>query len=187
MPGGFVFGNHQFLAPGERAPPRRPGRAAPIAGAPAPACFAGMVRPAGAASPAAGALLRGDFCGHGEPTYTVFDVVLDGHDVVDVCVEHDDESEVRLVLCRAGPTHPWRVLFDAAWVEQGEGLIGLEAGPAGAEQVARITSHTERGHAAVGLEYPHDAGSAEEVSWLTIHVRDPGGDETFTMVDAALM
>lgn len=200
MPTGFVFGDHQFYAPEERAPLKRPARKGPIKGASAPACFAGMLRPSTKASPAAGDLLTGGFCGHGEPTYTVFDVVLGGGDVVEVCVEHDEEGEVMLVLCRedaagalkpgargAKATSPWRVLYDAAWVEQGEGLVGLEAGAAGAEQVARVNSQVERGHMSIGFEYPADAESAEHVSWLSIHVRDPGGDETFEMVDAELM
>lgn len=199
MPTGFVFGDHQFYAPEERVPFKRPARKGPIRGAPPPACFAGFVRPSTKASPAADELLKGEFCGHGEPTFTVFDVVLGGSDIVEVCVEQGGEQGISLVLCRPDsprgtPPPPadetpgaWRVLYDAAWLEQGEGLIGLEAGAAGAEQIARVNSQIERGHVSIGFEYPADTESAESVSWIAIHVRDPGGDETFEMVEAELM
>lgn len=196
---GFRLGDHTFLAPGEDAPLSRlrksKGRG-PIAGAAAPGWLGGCIAAGVDADGPAQGLLDGEFCGHREPTFTVFDLELDGTREIELAVEQDEDEEaadkeeggrVLRVLGRgAGSGAAWTVLFDRAWIDWER-----EDGPAGCpgERVlvpaAEVKSAVdgERQRVAVGLEYPCDAGSAAEVSWMTVLFTPVGEDEVFVVLD----
>jgi hypothetical protein len=75
--------------------------------------------------------MSAEWAGHGEPTYTVFDIEIDGSRELEIAVESDDESlhdeveeadeedegpMIRRVPARApGSDGPWTVIHDVAW------------------------------------------------------------------------
>jgi hypothetical protein len=132
---GFVFGDHEFLHPSENGPLER--IAAPkrqILGAPPPSYLEGIAREATNSSTAAKALRVGRFCGHGEPTMTVFDVVIDGGDIVEIgAIEDPGDSEQKrnlIALVARKPGSEWKTLFRREWEVALEGLsrIAVVAG-----------------------------------------------------------
>jgi hypothetical protein len=182
----FRLGNHEFCLPGERAPLSRlkPKERAPIAGAQPPTFLTGCVREP-ATSQSAQELLKGEFCGHGEPTFTVFDIVCDGHEELDVLLwmpeNEDDGPDPDLILARAPGAHgPWLVVFDRAWCDEA-GVGRLPESPQWRtldhETEAQAGEAAERASLSIGFEYPCDADGINVITWLAIHAwpRDHSG------------
>jgi hypothetical protein len=191
---GFVLGDHQFLDPAENGPLSRfdePKRQ--ILGAPPPSFLDGIAREASKNSPAAKALLKGEFCGHGEPTMTVFDVVIDGEDVLDIAVRMDEEDEedeemeanLPLVAVRT-PGGDWVAIFRREWEEAQATLEGTPRTTLTPAEAAQLDPDMRRGRVAIGFEYPCDATSRDDVGWLTIDVVLEGERKPVCLVDAEI-
>lgn len=187
----FRLGNHQFISPEENAPLSRLDveDRSPIAGAPAPAHLASCVREPDPEGPAA-VLFEGGWCGHGEPTFTVFDIALSGEDELEVAIETFDDMEedeaaeedeegppVRRVLVRPyGSDAAWTVLHDILWgLDEELGRVYpwcpesvIEDDDADIEPVCLDDGTPERFRVSIGLEYPPDAQSVGDISWVTI-------------------
>lgn len=191
MPDGFVLGDHQFQDPSEPgdldrldAPKRQ------IRGAPPPTYLDGIARESGPGSPAAQALLEGEFCGHGEPTMTVFDIVIDGDEELEIgLVPAEDQEETGAnpdVLAVRRPGGEWIALFRSAWEMELQGLAGVGRTPLTPEELEGMHPEIARGRASIGFEYPCDATSRDEVSWLTIDLLMEGEDEPVCIVNAEM-
>jgi hypothetical protein len=173
----FKLGNHEFYLPTERAPLSRwtQKKRAPIAGAQSPSFLTGFTREP-ATSKSAKELLKGKFCGHGEPTYTVFDIVCDGHDELDALARTHPDPD--LVLVRVpGNSGPWLVIFDLAWCDE-----GVPKEPQwhtlDEETEIGVKEVTGRAFLSIGFEYPCDADDVNSISWLTIDVWPQGHSGT---------
>jgi hypothetical protein len=187
---GFVLGDHTFLDPIENAPfsrLRAPKRQ--ILGAPPPTYLDGIALQATPASPAAKALFTGQFCGHGEPTMTIFDIVIDGAETLEVgaIADPDDPAGKRNlpVLVARKPGSQWRILFRREWEEAQATLEGVEVAPLSPAELASVGSYGN-GRAAIGFEYPADATSRDVVSWVAIDVLFDGNSDPGCVVNAEL-
>lgn len=186
---GFVLGDHTFLDPSENAPfsrLRAPKRQ--ILGAPPPSYLDGIARQATPASPAARALLTGQFCGHGEPTMTIFDIVIQGVETLEIGAIPDPDApaagrNLPLLVARK-PGSRWRILFRGDWEEARATLenVNIALSPA---ELASIGSFGN-GRAAVGFEYPPDATSRDTVAWLAVDVLLDGQADPACVVNAEL-
>ncbi len=166
---GFTLGTHTFITPDITAPLSRLGKPkGPISGAVPPRFIAGVSRESTTSSSAA-ELKKGIFCGHGEPTYTVFDIVIDGRDRLETLAIYSKENEgqavdpERLLVRAEGTKGPWLVLLDSAWTGEFGDLV-LPERPV-------LVDHDPQGHFvasfSVGFEYPPDAQHVDDVSWYT--------------------
>lgn len=191
MPDGFTLGDHTFIDPSENAPLDRveqPKRQ--IKGAPPPTILDGLARESADDSSAAVALRLGKFCGHGEPTMTLFDVVIDGSDVVefqaiaDEHVEQEGYNFVALVVRAPGGT--WHAIFRREWEHRQETLVGVERTPVTDEEAAALDPDVGKGRVSIGFEYPVDADDKDCVSWMTIDVLPEGEDEPICVVDTEI-
>ncbi|MBL8759906.1 MAG: hypothetical protein JNL50_01255 [Phycisphaerae bacterium] len=186
-PTGFVLGDHTFLSPGVAGPRSRlraPKKA--IRGALPPTYLDGLVRESSPKSPSASALFRGEFCGHGEPTMAIYDVVIDGQLDLEVSVIAPvDEGNVPLMVARR-PGGPWFALFRREWQDEQGGLIGVGQSPPTPKEIALFQSHIRQGRVSIGFEYPCDADSRDRVSWLTIDALFEPGAEPLCVVDAEM-
>lgn len=188
---GFVLGDHQFLHPSQSGPISRfkaPKRQ--ITGALPPTYLDGLVRESTQASPAATALFKGKFCGHDEPTMTIFDVVIDGVESLEVGAISDEEVEefggnLVLVAVRK-PGGPWLALFRREWEEAQAGLAEFQSAKVDDAQAAEISEDILKGRVSIGFEYPCDAGSRDEISWLTIDVLLEGKKKPMCVVNAEM-
>lgn len=187
---GFVLGNHEFLDPSENAPisrMRSPKKL--ILGAPPPTYLDGVARETTPASPAAQALLMGRFCGHGEPTMTIFDIVIDGAEILEVgaIADPNDLAGNRNLpmLAARKPGGQWRVLFRREWEEAQATLEGTQATPLSGAEAGSIGSYGN-GRVAIGFEYPADATSRDVVSWIAIDVLFEGECSPGCVVNAEL-
>lgn len=209
----FTLGDYTFDpdAPGDiRARQRafkklRP-KGGPIRGAKPPRAFAGIAVEAKADSLAAANLLKGIFAGHGEPTYTVFDLKMPG------------AKQTGVAAIFVDPEEPWAadpklvVLFEAdeegapvegkkgrvIWREEWGEALGLltEVDAEEFDFDAEVEDDDDDdtltiiGGAvvAVGFEYGSDTFSEDDVSWLTIDVQFPEepAEEPIVMVNAEL-
>jgi hypothetical protein len=193
-PEGFVLGDHRFFDPSqdvsysfdEAISRKRPKQ---IIGAPPPTYLDGLTRDAGKDSPAAKALLRGKFCGHGEPAMTVFDLVIDGQSDLEINGFHDDEENpdgnLRLLPMRR-PGGEWVVIYRREWEENQATLEGVTREPVRGEEGARLVDDTAAGRVSVGFEYPSDADSRDCVTWMTIDVLLPREKKPRCLVNAEL-
>lgn len=202
----FRLGNHEFISPDEDAPASRLDEddRRPIAGAQPPTHLGGCVREADGSGPSA-FLSDGEWCGHGEPTFTVFDVVLDGTDELEVAVETfdsmDEEDEgdegppVRRVLVRPSGSHgEWTVIHDATWGLDDDLNRVFPWTPddrvtdddPDIQPVLTEDDQPEKFRVSIGLEYPPDAQSAGDISWVTIIASglaaDDDEDDVFCLV-----
>lgn len=186
---GFTLGNHTFLHPSVNGPMSR--HTAPkrqILGAPPPAYLEGLVREATKQSPAAKELLRGKFCGHSEPTMTVFDVVIDGTDMLEVSGipdAEDEERNVQLLACRV-PGGRWVPLFRNTWEELQQTLEGVTPEPVSESEAEQLEVAMMVGRVSIGFEYPCDATSRDTVTWLTVDVLFDGQKKPQCVVDAEM-
>ncbi|MFG0284524.1 MAG: hypothetical protein ACF8R7_08900 [Phycisphaerales bacterium JB039] len=187
---GFTLGNHTFLEPGQQGRSERfSDPPIVIEGAEPPSYLAGRVRLALLDSAAAAMLLEGDFGGHGEPTVAVFDVILDGHEELEISVlidDPDEEAGFAAVVARPPGGAEWFALFRRDWEEAQATLEGVEAEPLTADEAAAISDDVARGRVAIGFEYPCDADSRDCVSWISIDVALDDDDEPQRLVDAEL-
>lgn len=188
---GFVLGDHEFLHPSVNGPLSRleaPKRQ--IRGAKPPTYLDGLVRESTPASKAAKALFKGEFCGHGEPTMTIFDIVIDGAEVLEVGgvsdseVEEDGRNFVMLAVRKPGG--PWLALFRRAWEDAQATLADFTTAKVEPDEVGFISDDVLKGHVSIGFEYPCDADSRDAVTWLTIDVLEEGERKPVCVVDAAL-
>lgn len=192
-PEGVTLGNHRFCSPNQNAPISRMFAAKKqVLGMPPPSFLKGIAREATKASPAARDLLTGEFCGHGEPTMAIFDIVVDGADVLDVVPVFDPEQvegeeNPYLVVARK-PGGEWVVLFRAEWQEDAQTLEGVERVPLDTEEIEALSQVDEPwlARVAIGFEYPADATSADCVTWMTIECIPEGEKDPGCLVDAPL-
>lgn len=199
MPKGFRIGNHEFLEPGAEAPLSRTSakRRSPISRAEPPPFLAGFTREP-ATSLASKVLVQGTFCGHGEPTYTVFDIVINGQDRLDVVTffagdeEDDDDPEAEgqdavLVLARpCGTKGDWLVVFSEEWRDE-SGDIHVPDEPElhafDEEEEDEVAETAQAALLSIGFEYPPDADSLKEFSWLALDAwPDDHEDEPYVLV-----
>ncbi len=178
MPG-FRLGNHEFLEPG--GPPAPLSRLTqqprfPIADAPPPKFAAPFCAPADPNGPAA-LLASGEFCGHGEPTFTVFDLALDGQRQLELAVPYEQDAAPTLQARPAGSRAPWRTLLNLAEIFDYCRGQQCSAAP---QSIADEEGHILPVRAAIGFEYPCEATSAEDVSWIAVAVEY--GDEREKMI-----
>lgn len=170
--GRFRMGEHEFLMPGEPASIERMfvKDRQPLRGAVAPAWLRGVATDFDPSGPAQN-IVDGSFCGHGEPTYGVFDIAIDGQRELELAIVEQDESR-RVLVRRPGSGGVWTVLHDSAWfADQG----GAPAHPQGRTDVSipdatPFTDEDEqpaRFRIAVGYEYPVECQSESDVSWVT--------------------
>lgn len=200
MPGtGFILGDHQFYGPNDGAPPHAIGtKTKRITGAPPPTCLDGLVVESLGKTNPAKKLVKGKFCGHGEPTFTVFDVVIDGVDELEFgAIEYSPEEEASQVIDEeAGPwvlavripgaSGPWHVIFRREWEERSETLSHILRTELSRDEEARLLPEIMVGRASVGLEYPADANSRDEATWMTIVADLNGLPKGAHIVDAEL-
>ena len=202
----FRLGDHQFISPEETARISRLDQEdrKPIRGAAAPSHLAGVVVEARGDGPSA-SLMNGEWAGHGEPTFTVFDVEIDGSRDVELAVETDEEIDeeemdeddegpmIRRVLARAvGSDGPWTVLHDVSWGMDEEVGRTFPWCPPQAEmddsdEIEPVTTEegdVETFRVSIGLEYPPDAQSVGDVSWVAIVAvgTEDDGEEVFCVV-----
>ncbi|MFG0242771.1 MAG: hypothetical protein ACF8R9_08310 [Phycisphaerales bacterium JB054] len=183
---GFVLGDHRFLHPSVQGPLSRmydPKRQ--IKGAPPPTYLEGRAVEAGPDSLVASALLEGRFCGHNEPTMTVFEVVIDGHADLEIGAVLGDEG-LAILAVRAPGSDEWFAVYRDSWAEEQQTLEGVDTPPMSAEEIAQIDPDIARGRVAIGFEYPCDATSRDCVSWMTIDALIEGQDEPGCVVNAEL-
>lgn len=193
----FRIGDHTFDDSGKAAPLSRikQKNRSPIANAEPPPFLGGCVREA--KSLASSVLVKGTFCGHGEPTYTVFDIVVDGADRLDVVTffEGDEdeedgdegEQEAAVVLVRpCGGTGPWLVVYSVEWRDESGDLYPPsepEWHTFDEEEAADVMETAEPSLVSIGFEYPPDADSLGEFSWLAIDAWPDGNeDDPFVLV-----
>jgi len=189
---GFVFGTHQFLHPSVNGPISRlhdPKRQ--IKGAPPPTYLDGLARESTDKSVAAAALHKGEFCGHGEPTMTIFDVVIDGDGDLEVDAIIDDACDENganplIVAARRQGQSDWHVLFERAWDERSMMLTDVRSRKLTSEEVEELGGEPLHGKVAIGFEYPCDAQSRDDVTWLTIDVLEDGKRKPTCIVDAEM-
>lgn len=187
----FRMGDHQFLDPAKAAPLSRmtePPRQ--ILGAPPPNLFDGVLREANSESPAARELFKGHWRGHSEPTITIFDVVIDGVDQVEVGViqESDDDQDnpnPRLLVVRKRNGN-WITLFRREWGQSRATLENIPSAELTEAEIARIATFQGLARVVIGFEYPCDATSRDCISWITIHAQPSGQAEPVCLVDAEL-
>lgn len=198
MPPPFTLGDHTFDDSGKAAPLSRTKRKGkrPIAGAQPPPFLAGFVREP-ATSEASKVLVQGTFCGHGEPTFTVFDVVIGGHERLDVVTffesetnedkpedeDEDGESEgedAAAVLVRpCGETGPWLVIYSREWKNEYGDLYPPDAPEwhtFDADEEQDVAETAQPALVSIGFEYPPDADSINEFSWIAVDAW-PDGNE----------
>lgn len=192
-PQGVKLGDHQFYTPEQNAPLSRMfAEKRQILGMPPPSFLKGIAREATKASPAAKALYKGEFCGHGEPTMGIFDIVIDGEEVLDVCaaIDPDDEDQefnLPLLVVRK-PGGEWIAIFRREWEENRATLEGVERTPLSKEELASLNAPDEpmRMRVSIGFEYPADANSPDCVTWLTIDALQEGQKKPGCLVDARM-
>ena len=190
---GFKMGNHVFLDPSVNGPLSR--LRAPkkqIFGAPAPSYLAGLVREASKKSPAARELLKGRFCGHGEPTLTVYDVVIGVHEVLEISGVMDnrtlqDGDNPALVVVRVPEARSdWHILFDRSWSDGLRMLTGARQRRIKASEKRELEKNKGLARVSIGFEYPCDAASPDDVSWLAIDALVEGGRKPECVVNAEI-
>ncbi len=200
----FTLGNHTFDDSGKPAPLSRTHRQAkrPIPGAQAPPFLASFVREP-ATSEASKVLVQGTFCGHGEPTFTVFDVVIGGHERLDVVTffesepdpegddpdEDDDESgqDAAAVLVRpCGGSGPWLVIYSREWKDDYGDLYPPDTPEwhtFDAEEEQDVMETAQAALVSIGFEYPPDADSINDFSWIAIDAWPDGNEgDPFVLV-----
>jgi hypothetical protein len=189
---GFTLGDHTFLHPSQTGPMSRfSDKKRQIRGAACPAFLDAVAREAGKDSAAAKELFKGKFCGHGEPTMTIFDVVIDGSHDLEVTGFADEQTEeganLLIFLARAaGSKGDWRVLFRREWEENQAMLDGVEAEYLPHAEVAEMEPDIATVRVSIGFEYPCDAQSRDDASWMTIDILDSQSDEPACVVNAEL-
>ncbi|MFM9996277.1 MAG: hypothetical protein ACKVU4_10805 [Phycisphaerales bacterium] len=147
-----------------------------------------MLREATKSSAAAKALFKGEFCGHGEPTMTIFDVVIDGAEELDVSVIPNPEDTGRNVIALVArkPGGPWVTLYKREWEEAQSTLEGVRPAPLTKAELAAVSSDVERARVAIGFEYPCDATSRDCVSWMTIDLLFATKKKPMCLVDSEM-
>jgi hypothetical protein len=151
------------------------------------------VREAAPDSIAARDLREGAWCGHGEPTLTIFDVVIDGQDLLELSTIQDPkdkrgERNHPVVVVRPVGGKTWLPIFRREWEERQETLNGVTFKPLTAKEAASVREKEVplRGRLSVGFEYPCDADSRDAVSWVEIHVVPEGRNECHCLASAEL-
>lgn len=200
---GFVLGNHQFFDPVEGSPGFRfddPKKQ--ILGAQPPTFLEGLVRESTKDSASAKQLLKGEFCGHGEPTMTVFDFVIDGAEELHIDGIFDDTlSEEEIIgdedgngggagfvslLAVRKPGGPWHIVFRREWESKQTMLEGVKAGKLSAAEAAKLSGQPLIGRLSIGFEYPCDATSRDSVTWMTLDILEKGKRKPMSVIDIEL-
>ncbi len=165
----FRLGDHEFLEPGGPPAPldrhlQRPRK--PIVGAVAPSFVERLAVPPLPDGPAA-LLLDGSYCGHGEPTFTVFDLAIEGSREVELAVPFEDPDEPSVRLRPAGSDGPWQTLLALHELFEYCTYDGSGNPP---QPITDQSGHILPVRVAIGFEYPVEAISAEDVSWVAIAI-----------------
>lgn len=187
MPDAFRLGDFTFIVPGTRAAldrrNMRPQR--PLLGADPPVWLDGLVREAVEQGPAE-LLWDGDFRGHGEPAYSVFDVIVEGSHLLDVCLLQNAEGESTLTVRPANSSGRWHVLYKTSWFRTATQPAGSETlAPELCSPMAGPTDRTEM-RMAIGFEYPIECTSRNDVSWVAVAIQEDGVAESVYLIDEEL-
>lgn len=188
MPDGFRLGDFTFLAPGELAPidrsdmrPRRP-----VLGAAPPDWLSGLVREAANDGPA-GFLWNGDFCGHGEPAYSVFDIRIENHELLEICLIQDAQIGSLLTARPKNSERPWNILHHGEWFRSGTAKPTAPVSKRADEFMAQPGPGGNRAmRLAIGFEYPIECTSPNDISWVTVALMEEDASEIVCIVDEEL-
>ena len=120
---------------------------------------------------------------------TIFDVVIDGAETVEVGAivdAHDPNGERNLpVLLARKPGGEWKILFRREWEDARSTLVGAAQTPVSSSERSSVVSYG-LGRVAIGFEYPADATAVDEVSWVAIDVLLEGESDAGCVVNAEL-
>ena len=167
---GFTLGDFTFVHPSVNAPLSRfrdPKRR--IRGAMPPTYLQPYLRDAVLPGPA-DALSDAGFCGHREPTFAIFDVVLNGKSEMEFGVQDADGPDRGVCVRPAGGDESdWVLLIR-------DSLAFTDLAQATARPTKPVTrfSHPEQDvtevAVALGFEYPPDCGSENEPTWVAVAI-----------------
>lgn len=171
----------------------------PIRGAPPPNHLVGVAVESRGDGPSA-ALMNGDFCGHGEPTFTVFDIEIDGSREVEIAVEADDdvmldeedeegeeaELPIRRLLARSPRSDGlWTVIHDETWVSGSYPSFPsqvVKESDSEIEPVLTDDGEPELMRLSIGREYPAETESVGDVSWVAVVAKPVHGEDEEDLV-----
>ena len=180
MPGGFRMGDYEFWPLDASGPIEREPRRQPILGAPPPRHLAGFLREASVRNPsaAAGLLIQQRFCGHNEPTYSVFDLITNPTSPWKMCYKEREQALHTLDVSPVGGG-PWLRVFDRDWFNIGNPVVELPQSPvlierSDGELVRAYEDDTAAYDIAFGFEYPAQCMSSDDVSWFALAVAAQG-------------
>ncbi len=152
--------------------PSLKGSATPLSTFESPTFLSGLVHPA--VSNASEELKKGKFCGHGEPTFAVFDIAIDEQVELELAawMGNSETQDPELLLARVpGTGTKWLTLFNQKWFTP-EGNLKLPDSPQWIEVPLDDKRIDSKGlviaSLAIGFEYPSDAQNENDISWLTI-------------------
>jgi hypothetical protein len=189
---GFTLGDHTFISPDQNGSlSRLDDPKKQIKGAQTPTYLAGLAVESTSKSPAAKALFKGEFCGHSEPTMTIFDIVIDGAEELEIGVAGDkrtiEDGEMPLAFVARKPgSKTWTTLFHRDWADAAETLEGVKARTLTAKEVACIHPDLQISRVSIGFEYPCDATSADCVTWMAIDILLKGEKKPICIINAEL-
>ena len=112
-------------------------------------------------------MMTGEFCGHGEPTFTVFDLVLDGSREFELSLPFEPGEEPTVQIRSIAGQGDWKSLFSIRHLFPN---ACYQPGGAPPQPVMDEHSNLIPVRAAIGFEYPPDAASVDEVSWIAIAI-----------------
>lgn len=186
----FRMGDHEFIEPGGSAPIDRmfATNKRPIRGAIPPHWLHGIAFEAVPTGPAR-QLVDGAFCGHGEPTFGVFDIVMTGVPELELALS--EEAGSRRILARPAGGREWVILHDSRWFAPSGGQNAPPTAPSAAagSDIAPCKNHAgkvSRFRISVGYEYPVECQSENDVSWVTFAMECLDDDSSGPFYDEEL-
>ena len=119
---------------------------------------------------------------------TIFDIVIDGETELEISAlsaPQSPDSNVPLLAVRK-PGGTWIAIFRREWEERCMMLEGVKRKAMPKKETAVLDEETVRGKVSIGFEYPCDAGSRDDVSWVTIDVFSAATKTPWCAVNAEL-
>ena len=104
-------------------------------------------------------------------------------------VDKQDKKQERnhlTVVVRKPGTSGWTPIFRREWADRQETLSGVLFEPLTEREQAAVDDHPMLARVAIGLEYPCDAGSRDDVTWIEVHMLSGDDDEPHCLVSAEL-
>lgn len=183
---GFRLGDFTFVHPSVNAPLSRfDGPRRRIRGAIPPTYLRPYVREAALPGPA-DALSDGRFCGHGEPTFALFDVALRDETCLELGLQDPNGTERGVcVRPRGGDDSSWVLLAR-------DSFAFTDLAEASTKPTKPVTPLRQpdgakwQGSVAIGFEYPPDCGSENEATWVAIAAAPEGELHPIVLYDCEL-